>query len=305
MIDAAHPKTAARWLPYAALALGLCVFATGAVFVRMAQAEQIPSLAIAVLRYFFAVMILSPQLLTRHGAEIRRLAARDFLLIALTGTTFAIALFCFFTALEHTTILIANLFSNTHPLWVGLIEALVLKALLDRRVWLGLLLALGGGALFSLSGLAGGADMGANPPLGMLFALGSALLSTTYFILIRTLRARISTLALLWLSLMFGLALLLVMALLTGTALTGYSVQGYLWILLVSITGQVAGQYLLTYTLAHLPATFVSVSMLAQVILSAVLAFFAFGEQPGAVQVVASGVILTGVVVVMTARTRA
>src|SRR5690606_19827706 len=174
MIDAAHPKTAARWLPYAALALGLCVFATGAVFVRMAQAEQIPSLAIAVLRYFFAVMILSPQLLTRHGAEIRRLAARDFLLIALTGTTFAIALFCFFTALEHTTILIANLFSNTHPLWVGLIEALVLKALLDRRVWLGLLLALGGGALFSLSGLAGGADMGANPPLGMLFALGAA-----------------------------------------------------------------------------------------------------------------------------------
>jgi drug/metabolite transporter (DMT)-like permease len=280
------PKLAARWLPYAALTGALCIFSTGAVFVRMAQAEGVPSLAIAVLRYLMAASILTLPVLMRHRADLRRIAARDVGWLGLAGVTFALSLLFFFLALENTTILIANLFTNTHPLWVAVAEVVILKAALSRRVWWGVGLALAGGALFTIAGLGG--NMGLDPLRGMLFALGSALLSTVYFILGRAVRARVPTMIFLWLALTAGAVAMLLATLFTGTSLTGYSGTAYVWIVLVAITGQVIGQALLTYCMAFIPATFVSVSMLAQVILSAILAFVVFHEQPGPVQLVAS-----------------
>ncbi len=290
----------ARWIPYATLTATVCIFSIGAVFVRMAQAEGVPSLAIAALRYLFAVMIIAPFVLARSRHEARRVTVRDYGLIGLAGTTFALSLFFFFVALEHTTVLIANLVTNTHPLWVALVEVVILKMVLERRIWIGLILALGGGVLFAASGLDASSGMGANPVTGVLFALGSAFLSTVYFILGRTIRSRVSTLIFLWTAMLTGLIVMLVVALASGTALTGYPTPAYLWILLVTVTGQVIGQTLLTYTLAHLPSTLVSVSMLVQVILSAVFAFLVFHEQPGPIQIVASAVILVGVGLVVT-----
>jgi drug/metabolite transporter (DMT)-like permease len=302
MINAAAPqKSAVNWMPYIILAIALCFMSTGAVFVRLAQAQHIPSLAIATLRYIVAVSILTPITLTRSRPELRRITRREFGLIALAGITFALALLFFFFGLEHTTVLIDNLFTNTHPLWVALVEVAILKVVLNRRVWLGLILALAGAGLFAFAG--SGTDMGPNPTTGILFAFGSALLSTVYFILGRTVRARISTVVFLWIALTTGLILLLVAVFITRTPLLGYSLSGYFWILMVTITGQLIGQALMTYSLAHLPATFVSVSMLAQVILSAVQAAIIFGEQPGPVQLIGSAVVLAGVALVITART--
>lgn len=297
---AASHKPAINWMPYIILAVALCFMSTGAVFVRLAQAEHIPSLAIATLRYIVAVSILTPIVLTRSQPELRCITRQQFGFMALAGITFALALLFFFFGLEHTTVLIDNLFTNTHPLWVALVEVIILKVMLNRRVWLGLILALLGAGLFAFAG--SGSDMGSNPTLGILFAFGSALLSTVYFILGRSVRTRVSTLVFLWIALTTGLILLLVAAFVTHTPLLGYSLPGYFWILLVTITGQLLGQALMTYSLAHLPATFVSVSMLAQVILSAVQAAIIFGEQPGPVQVIGSAVVLAGVALVITAR---
>jgi drug/metabolite transporter (DMT)-like permease len=298
---AASSRTTTRWLPYAVLSGAVVVLSTGAVFVRMAQSEHVPSLVIAALRYAFAVSILTPLLLTRHRAELRQTSWADRRRIMIAGVAFALSLVSFFLALENATVLIANLFTNTHPLWVGLLEMLLLGTLLSRRVWFGIVLALGGAALFAVSGSLG--EMGPNPMVGVLLALGAAFLSTAYFILGRTVRVRVSTVVFMWIIMLTGVITLSIALLLTHTTLTGYSTTGYLWILLVAFTGQVVGQGLLSFSLAHLPATFVSVSMLVQVVLSAFWAFIAFQENPGFIQIIASGVILAGVGLVITART--
>ncbi|MAS32373.1 MAG: hypothetical protein CL610_00105 [Anaerolineaceae bacterium] len=302
MIDTATPsKAPARWLPFATLAAAIFLLSTGAVFVRTAQAEGVPSLVVAVLRYTFAATILVPFVATRHQPALRRLSARDLRSIVLAGMAFSLSLFFFFLSLENATVLIANLFTNTHPLWVAVLEVLLLSAVLSRRVWVGITLALIGGGLFTVSGMEAGASMGPNPLLGVVFAFVSAFLATAYFLVGRVVRARVGTLIFLSISLLTGVATLMTVVFLTRTSLTGYSLEGYLWIVLVTITGQLIGQGLLTYCLAHLPATFVSVSMLAQVALSAVWAFVAFGENPGLIQLIASGVILVGVGLVITA----
>ncbi|MBZ0303994.1 MAG: DMT family transporter [Anaerolineae bacterium] len=302
MVDlAAQPKVTARWVPYAALTGAVVIFSFGAIFVRLAQAQQVPSLVIAALRYTFGAAILAPVVLRQHGAEIRQMPRRDLVLVGLAGIAMGISLFLYFSTLEHTTVMITNLFTNTSPLWIGLAEVLILKAVLDRRVWLGVILALGGGLLFSLTRM-DGSSMGLNPSMGIVLALASALFSTAYFILARAVRARVSALAYLWLTLISGTILLLIVALALGIPLIGYPLEGYFWILVVTLTGQITGQFLMAYTLAYLPATVVSVAMLAQVMIGAVLALILFGEQPGLLQVVASAVILLGVGVVITAR---
>ena len=301
---AIHAKATPRWLPYLVLAAALVIMSLGAIFVRLAQAEHMPSLVIATLRYGCAVLLLSPYVLLHDRAEIKRLTRRDGLFIGLAGAAFSFALFSFFTSLENTTVLISNLFTNTSPLYVALMEVLILKTLLSRQAWLGIIMALAGGALFALAGLGSGETLGANPLAGVALALGSALLSSVYYIVGRLVRPRVSTPVYLWLMLLVGFVILLVITLVTSTPLTGYAAKGYVWVLLVTITGQLLGQAMLIYCLAHLPATFVSVSMLGQVILSAVLAFIVFKEAPGPVQIVASGVILAGVMTVITSRNR-
>jgi drug/metabolite transporter (DMT)-like permease len=303
MVEALSLRIRTRpWGPYAALGLGIFVLSWGAIFVRIAQAQGVPSLVIAALRYSTAAVLLSPYALSRHRDELRRLSRRDIGLIALAGMLLVTALLATFMALEHTTVLIANVVSNTSPLWVALMEVLILGAVFSRRVWMGLALALGGTLLFALAGIEDLSAMGSNPLLGAGLAFGSALFGASYFVLGRAVRSRVSTAPFMWISLLSGSALALLMVLLSGTALTGYPLEGYFWILVVTITGQLIGQYLLAYCLAHLPATFVSISLQVLVVLSATLAFLVFGERPGLLQILASGVILAGVVITLARR---
>jgi drug/metabolite transporter (DMT)-like permease len=198
--------------------------------------------------------------------------------------------------------LLTNLMTNSSPLWVAIMEVAILKAFLSKRVWMGILLALAGMVLFALAGLDGGGDMGSDPLLGGGIALLSAFIAAIYFIVGRTVRARVSTLVFLWIGLVAGAVVMLVINLVTGTSLTGYSLEGYALILIVTITGQIVGQAMLAYCLAHFPATFVSIALQMLVILSALEAFFVFGEQPGPLQILASAVILAGVIMVISGR---
>ena len=289
-------------LPYLGLAAAILLMSMGAILVRLAQGEGLPSLVIAALRYSFAGTILAPYMLLRHRAELRQVSRRDLILIALTGSLQALRLFMMFFALEHTTVLVANALASTSVLWVAVLEVLVLKALLGRRIWLGLVLAMSGTLLFALAGFQEGHQMGSAPLLGGAVAFSAAFLGAIYLIMTRTLRARHTTLVVIWIGLSFGSVLALLVIFLSGTALTGYPLLGYGWVFIVTLTGQLGGQSLLAFSLAHLPATVVSISIQVIVLISAILAFIVFGEQPGLLQVLAGGVIVAGVIIVISVR---
>jgi drug/metabolite transporter (DMT)-like permease len=291
-----------RWLPYAGLAIAVIMFSFGAIFVRLTHAEGVPTLAIVGLRYGLSVSILTPYMLTQRRAEARQLRRRDLGLTALAGIVMAFSMFFSFSSLEHTTVLISNVLSNSSPLWVALMEVLLLKAFLGRRVWLGLGLALAGALLFALAGMQESEGMGAEPLLGGLLGLGAALTGSVYFVLGRNVRARVPTLLFVWIGLSCGGVIALLALLFSGTNLTSYPLAGYFWILVNALGGQIIGHSLLAYVLAHLPATIVTISLQALVVISAVLAAFFFGEYPGPLQVLAGLVILAGVMIVISSR---
>lgn len=281
-------------LPAAAMIAANLTLATVPILVRLAQAEAMPTMAVATLRLLFAVLLLTPYILSRHRAELRLLTRRDAALIGMTGFSTAMFFVFFFTSLEHTSVLIASVFSGTSPLWVALAEVVVLKAVLRRNIWVGLALVLGGSALFAFSG-GGAVSLGDNPVLGGAMAVIAAMTSAGYMLPARTVRRRLSALAFLWMMLLVALAIMLALCLATGTPLTGYSSSGYMWILLMAVGAQIIGQASISYALAHLPPTFISIVIQLSVIISAGLALLLFQEVPQALQIAASVVIVAGV----------
>lgn len=286
-------KTTTPWL---AVIVGTLMLATVPIIVRQAQAEHMPSLSIAALRLMFGALILTPYVLARHATELRQLTRREFGLMALAGIGTTLFFVFFFSSLTLTSVLIAGVMTATNPLWVAFMEVAFLKNRLNRNIWVGLALVLVGSALFSLAGLGGGIELGTNPLMGGLLALLAAGGTATYFTLGRVVRARVSAFVFVWVALLAGSIFATFMLVLTQSALTGFSTQGYIWVLLMTLGAQVIGQVSLIYALAHIPATRVAIVLQFSVVISAVLAVFAFQEQPDPLQIVASVVILAGVI---------
>jgi drug/metabolite transporter (DMT)-like permease len=284
-----------QWRPYAILGAGILVGSIGVIFIREAQLEGIPTIALVTIRMLIVTVLLTPIILTHHLPEIRRLKPRDWLLIGFAGVNFAIQLVFSFEALNHTSVLIASVIGSSVPLWVALLERFILKVHINRYVVNGLLLALGGGIIISLSALSGGAGGGSNPLLGGSLALSSAILAGAYFIVGRSVRSRASFLTYTWLVCSFTATTALIICLFTGVSLTGYSTEGYFWILLVALGPQLIVQSSFNYTLAYLPATSVSLTGQLMTVGNAIAAYFAFQQIPRPLQIFGGAVILAGV----------
>ena len=96
--------------------------------------------------------------------------------------------------------------------------------------------------------------------------------------------------------------LLLVICLLTGAQMTGFATATWLALLGLGLISQLGGWLSINFVLGVLPATQVSVSLLGQVIVTAVLAAIIFGETPTAVQTAGAVAVLAGIYLVMRAR---
>jgi drug/metabolite transporter (DMT)-like permease len=266
------------------------------ILTRFVQADDVPSLTIALLRMTITAAMLTPYVLGPSRAALVQMSRRDLLFTVLSGLTFALSLIGLFSSLEYTVVLIAILLANTHPVIVALIEGLVLKIRLGWGVWLGLTLTLGGALVFGLAGLNDSSNMGPMPLLGVALALFTSLAQASYFLAGRVARQRVSTPVFMWLAMLIGAGVALVIALLGRTPVLGFPLSSYGLILLLTISGQVVGQSLLAYCLAILPATLVAISMQGIFVFASIWAIFAFNERPDPVQLLASVIILAGVV---------
>jgi drug/metabolite transporter (DMT)-like permease len=95
-----------------------------------------------------------------------------------------------------------------------------------------------------------------------------------------------------------SVATLFVACVVLGVPLWGYSARSWAALLGLGFISQLAAYFALVYALGHLRATVTSVSILAQVPLSAVLAAIFLGEPLSSAQVIGGIVVLAGIYVV-------
>ena len=283
-------------LPYLALATGILALSFSAMFVRWANS---PGPITGLYRVFLSSLLLTPFFFKDYGKR-RNINRGNIIFPVLAGLFTAGDFALWNTSVQYTTAANATLLGNTAPLWVALGAWLLFRERLSTRFWLGLGLALAGATLIL------GTDFLLHPRLGIgdLMAIGTGIFYAGYFLSTQRSRRYFNPLAHLWLmgvSASFGLLLI---NLVLGNPIIGYSTQTWLAFFGAATVSQIIGYMSLTYALGHLPASVVSPTMIGQPIATAILAIPLLGEIPTGLQVIGGIIALAGIYIVNQAHSK-
>ncbi len=280
--DPRTPPATRRWVVVVLVAAVLGI-SSSAVIVRSMDASP---LAIAAWRTLLAGVLLSPAL--RRG--LPRLTRSDAGYIACAGVALGLHFWLWFASLSHTTVLRSTVLVCAVPLWTAGLE----WARYGRRpsCQLGIGFALTVPGLFLMFT---GADTGVATWTGDVLALAAGALAAVYMLLGRSVRKRVHIATYMGLVCFAAAALLLPVAALTGTPLSGFDglTWGLLW--LAVIGPQLVGHQGFNYALAYLPASTVSTLMLLEPVGAALLAAVVLREVPTLQAAAGGAVILAGV----------
>ena len=263
--------------------------------IRITQGEGVPSLVIVLIRLWLVSLALIPWLWLRHRREFLALTARQALLSAISGFWLALNLLLLFVSLEYTSVMMTSVLRRTTPMWIVLPEILIFGLVFSRRFWLSLALTLVGVALVGFGGLTA-IEAGSDPLLGGALALIGAFCFGAYLLIGRQLNNVIPPLLYSFLVFLSAALVISVIVAASGTAVSGYSMEGYLWTLIVTVLAQAMGHLGMNLALQFFTATAMSIFLQIAVVGSAVIALFLFGEIPSPVQVIGSALVIYGVV---------
>lgn len=272
----------------AALLFGATCIALSPIFVRLSETGPTAS---AFWRVAIAVPVLWGFYFFKERAEARRYRGRWPLLLA-AGFAFAGDLGFWHLSIQYTSVANSTLLANLASIFVTLAAWMFLRERPTGLFLAGLVCALAGVALlvsssagFSRTGLLGDA-------LGVLTAMFYA----GYIFAVKGLRDRGErTLYLMAVASTITGLVLLPAALASGEAFFPATAYGWAVLAGLALISHAAGQGLIAYALAHLPAAFSSVSLLLQPVMAAVFAWILLSESLVAAQIAGGVVVLAGI----------
>lgn len=279
-----------------ALLAGATFIALSPIFVRESLAAGVGPTAAAFWRVALAVPALWIVYGVSGGPHARRYGGRRYsgqapLLLA-AAAAFAGDLAFWHKSIQLTSVANATLLANLASIFVTLAAWIFLRQRPTGVFLAGLAAALAGVVLlvhssleFASTGLAGDA-------LGVVTAMFYA----GYLLAVKTLRDRGEvTLHLMAVTTTITALLLFPVALAAGEPMIPQTAAGW-WILAgLALVSHAAGQGLIAYALAHLPAAFSSVSLLFQPVVAALFAWLLLAEPLAPLQVAGGVVVLVGI----------
>ena len=292
-------------LPYVVLAGGVLVVSTASILIRLAQAEGMPSLTIAAMRLGLAALILLPIAWPRLRSDLPRLAASHLRLALLSGTCLAVHFWSWITSLAYTSVASSTALVTTNPVWVGLASLVLLRERLSGASITGIVLSIAGtGLIFASDANADTAATFVSPVLGNSLALVGGISASAYLLIGRGLRSHLGLLSYVWLAYATAAVLLGIAVAASGARVLGFSVFAYVLLLALAVGPQLLGHTAFNWSLRHLSATFVALSILGEPVGSAALAYFIFGEKLAIPQLAGFLLILVGIFVAARAEGR-
>jgi len=271
-----------------ALLAGATFIALSPIFVRVSEAGPT---ATAFWRVALAVPALWLLYWIKSGARAPRHSGKGWLLVA-AGLAFAGDLAFWHSSIKLTSVANSTLLANLASIFVTLAAWIFLRQRPTRLFLAGLAAALAGVLLlvytsleFSPTGLAGDA-------LGVVTAMFYA----AYLLTVKGLRDRgETTLHLMAVTTTITALLLAPVALATGEQFFPNTGAGWLVLLGLALISHAAGQGLIAYALAHLPAAFSSVSLLFQPVMAALFAWLLLFEPLVPLQLAGGLIVLAGI----------
>lgn len=303
MIAKASPKTATEsrlqnptLRAYGALALGIVCIAFSAIFTKWANIDGAVSgfYRVAIATAVFTVPFLLHSGKQRGKESGDKLTRKALMLAAAAGLFFALDLGFWNTSLLYTSAANSTLLGNTSTLWVSLGAMLLFHESLKRRFWVGMLLAFVGAVIIV------GRDAFEHPQLGLgdLLSVLSSLFYAGYLLSTERTRRYMSTLPFMWLSSVVAMLFLLAFILVMGLPLAGFSFDTYMALAALGLISHALGWFAINYALGHLPAPLTSVTLLAQPVITALVAVPLLDESLSIYQIGGGLLVLIGIYIV-------
>ncbi|HET9052363.1 MAG TPA: DMT family transporter, partial [Candidatus Dormibacteraeota bacterium] len=248
-------------------------------------------------RLALACLLLAPMFVRdlRHGRAPRR--PGELAVVGASGAFLAVHFLTWTASLAYTTVASSVLLVCTSPVWVAFLGRRLLGEAVSPRLWAGIALAIGGTAITA------GGDLGLSGRAlaGDLLALAGSASITGYLLIGRGVRAR------------YGAA---------GYSVPCYAVSAVGGLVAVGVTGSpvvpsgrtllacaalaavctVGGHTVLNWTLAHVRAVTVSVALLGEPPLSALLAIPILHEWPPRGAIAGGAFIVVGIAIAVLER---
>lgn len=286
---ATRPVVASPTLAY--LALGAACFCIGmsAIFIKWAG---VAGPVAAVYRVGIATLVLTLPFAwgrLRHAGPT--LPRRALALALFSGILFAGDLGIWSEAVRFTSAANATLLGNLAPLWVALGALVLWRVRLRGIFWAGLGLAFVGGAIVVSQDLQAGTTFG----YGDALAVTASIFYAGYMLNTQHSRRTLGTLTFMWFSVLGSTVVLLAVCLALGLPLWGFSLPTYAALVGAGLVSQVGGYLAINYALGHLPAPLVSVTLLGQPVVTALLAVPLLGEGISLEQAVGGLIVLVGI----------
>jgi drug/metabolite transporter (DMT)-like permease len=270
-------------------------FGAMAVFGKLAYGDGATVGTLLAVRFALAAVVFWTLLLAGDAArEVRALGGRDIGIgLALGACGYAIQAGCYFAALERMDASLLSLLLYTFPAIVAAAAVGLGRERLDERRLAALGLSLGGLVL-----VVAGAGAGALDPLGTALGLSAALVYSAYILVSDGIVGRMGPRVLAALVCTGAAASLTAGSALLGELRPGeLTVAGWGWLGCLALVSTVGSISLFFAGLRRVGPTTASILATVEPLVTVLLAFLAFGEMLGVVQVVGGALVLAAVLV--------
>jgi drug/metabolite transporter (DMT)-like permease len=265
-----------------ALLLGAVFIALSPIFVRLSEAGPTATA-------FWRVALALPVL---WAFAFRKPMKGPKLLFLAAGVAFAGDLAFWHSSVKLTSVANSTLLANLASIFVTLAAWLLWRQKPRPLFLVALGLALGGVALLVHTSL----SFSATALLGDALGVVTAMFYAWYILAVKGLRDRgAATLQVMAVTSTLTALILFPVALATGEPMLPASASGW-WVLIgLALISHAAGQGLIAYALAHLPAPFSSVGLLLQPVVAAFFAWILLSEPVVALQIAGGLVVLAAI----------
>ena len=257
-------------------------------------ATAAPALAIAFWRCILGSGATGVWLLARRSREVLQLTRRELGLIAAAGILLGLHFAAWVPSLRFTSVAASTAIVATQPVWAALI-ARARGVRIAPLAWLGIGISLLG--VIVLTGI--DASLDPRALIGDGLALLGAILAAAYISVGEHARKTVSTSTMTFVLYAVSALTVLVIVIVLRVPLTGFSLEAWALILLLTLTAQLMGHSLMNRLLATVPATVISLTILLELPGAAIIAAIVLGQTPPLSLIPAMALILAGLVLVI------
>lgn len=276
--------------PGTVLIIGILGISLSSIFIKYSSA---PSTVTAAWRLLWTVILMSPMVFGKAAVrqELQKLPGKYLALSILSGVFLAIHFAFWFEALKQTTVASAATIVCTEVLWVSLGYCICLKGRMSRKAKAAVAVALLGSFCIACSDSgAGGSHL-----YGDLLALLAAFAVAVYVLLGRVVQEKVTTTVYTYVVYGTCAVVLLCLCIVQGNNIATHGSRPVVVGLLLAVFSTLLGHSIFSWCLKFYAPSFVSAAKLLEPVVASVLAIFLFWEIPTVLQLLGSGLILSGV----------